>query len=71
MFLQPGIASAEFSAQFKDRINRSLPMYRLPKDLTLTLVSGYSVTLRHNRLRRNASSAGKGALNLGLEVLRL
>lgn len=75
MFLQLGKAAAEFSATARglgpNGSMRSVEVYRLPKDLTLTLVLGYSVTLRHNRLRRNASSAGKGALKLGLEVLRL
>lgn len=52
MFLQLGLNSAEFSAQFKDSTNRSLPMYRLPKDLTLTLVAGYSVPLRHKIVTR-------------------
>ena len=56
MFLQLGLNSAEFSAQFKDSTNRSLPMYRLPKDLTLTLVAGYSVPLRQMTPRQAISS---------------
>lgn len=42
-----GIDSAGFSAQYKDSTGRSLPMFNLPKDLTITLVSGYSVKMRH------------------------
>ena len=41
------IDSAEFSAQYKDSTGRSLPMFNLSKDLTITLVSGYSVKMRH------------------------
>ena len=61
MFLQLGVNSADFSAQFKDSTNRTLPMYRLPKDLTLTLVSGYSVTLRHRIVTRWMESGGEHA----------
>lgn len=31
---------------------RSVEMYQLPKDLTLTLVAGYSVPLRHRIVTR-------------------
>lgn len=42
MFLQLGLTSADFSANLPDAYGRSRQVYRLPKDLTLTLVSGYS-----------------------------
>lgn len=38
---------APFSAQYKDSTGRTLPMFALPKDLTITLVSGYDVVRRH------------------------
>ena len=52
MFDQLGIHSAEFSAQYKDSIGRTLPMFNLPKDLTTTLVSGYSIPMRHAIVKR-------------------
>lgn len=45
-------SSAEFSAQYKDSTGRTLPMFNLPKDLTITLVSGYNVTMRHRIVTR-------------------
>ena len=41
-----GINSAEFTAQYKDSIGRSLVMFNLPKRETIILVSGYSVAMR-------------------------
>lgn len=49
---QLGINSAEFSAQYKDSTGRTLPMFALPKDLTITLVSGYSIPMRHKIVTR-------------------
>lgn len=56
MFLQLGRTSADFSAHVEvpgpnGAVRRS-PIFRLPKDLTLTLVSGYSVSLRHKIVTR-------------------
>lgn len=38
---------AEFSAQYRDASGKSNRCYLLPKDLSLTLVTGYSIPLRH------------------------
>ncbi|MDR0674343.1 MAG: Rha family transcriptional regulator [Zoogloeaceae bacterium] len=38
--------SAQFSADLPDAYGRKQPVFNLPKDLTLTLVSGYNVKLR-------------------------
>ncbi len=46
MLNQLEIPSAQFCAQYKDRIGRSLVMFNLPKRETLILVSGYSVAMR-------------------------
>ncbi len=43
---------ADFSAQYKDTTGRALPVFNLPKDLTLTLVSGYNVQMRHRIIAR-------------------
>lgn len=42
-----GMRSADFSAQYRDTTGRALPCFNLPKGLTLTLITGYSVPLRH------------------------
>lgn len=47
-----GLRSADFSAQYRDSTGRTLPAFALPKDLTLTLVAGYSVPLRHRIVTR-------------------
>lgn len=52
MLDQLGMRWAEFSAQYKDGSGRSLPCFNLPKDLTLTLVSGYNVVLRKRIIDR-------------------
>jgi len=51
MLDQLGKAAAEFSATARipgpnDSV-RIVPIFNLPKDLTITLVSGYSVPMRH------------------------
>lgn len=46
MLDQLGIGPAEFSARYLAGNNQEQPMFVLPKDLTLTLVSGYSVAMR-------------------------
>lgn len=52
MLEQLEVSSAEFSAQYKDSTGRSLPCFILPKDLTLTLVSGYNVQMRKRIIDR-------------------
>lgn len=52
MLIQLEIDSAGFSAQYKDSTGRALPMFNLPKDLTITLVSGYSAPMRHAIVKR-------------------
>lgn len=46
------IQPAEFSARYIDAKGEPRLEFRLPKDLTLTLVSGYSVALRHRIVTR-------------------
>jgi phage regulator Rha-like protein len=52
MLEQLGQTSAEFSANLPDSYGRAQPGFRLPKDLTITLVSGYSVPMRHRIVTR-------------------
>ena len=52
MLNQLGINSAQFGAQYKDSTGRSLPMFNLPKDETLCLVSGYSPQMRMAIIKR-------------------
>jgi phage regulator Rha-like protein len=47
MIDQLGLSSAEFSAVYKDQQLINRPCFNLPKDLTLTLITGYSIPLRH------------------------
>ncbi|WP_325079307.1 Rha family transcriptional regulator [Klebsiella aerogenes] len=41
-----------FGATYRDASNREKPMFNLPKDLTLTLVTGYNVAMRHAIVQR-------------------
>ena len=52
MLEQLGNTSAEFSANLPDSYGRPQPGFSLPKDLTITLVSGYSVVMRHRIVTR-------------------
>jgi phage regulator Rha-like protein len=50
---QLGFKAADFSAALLDpRTGQSGPVFSLPKDLTITLVSGYSVPMRHRIVTR-------------------
>ena len=42
-----GKDKASFGAMYTDSYGRQQPAYALPKDLTITLVSGYDVVRRH------------------------
>lgn len=52
MLEQLGQTSAYFSANLPDSYGRPQVGFSLPKDLTITLVSGYSVPLRHRIVTR-------------------
>lgn len=41
-----------FQGIYRDSMNRAQTEYRLPKDLTITLVSGYNVKMRHAIITR-------------------
>lgn len=65
MFLQLGLMSADFSAHIEipgpNGGARRSEIYRLPKDLTLTLVAGYSTPLRHKIVTQPARASVDGA----------
>lgn len=46
------ITESSFGCSYKDSTGRTLPMFNLPKDLTTTLVSGYSIPMRHAIVQR-------------------
>jgi phage regulator Rha-like protein len=43
---------SNFAAMSPDSYGRAQPIFNLPKDLTITLVSGYSVPMRHKIVTR-------------------
>lgn len=47
-----GKGERSFASSYKSAQNKTLPMLVLPKDLTLTLVSGYSIPMRHRIVTR-------------------
>ena len=52
MLEQLEISSAEFSAQYKDKSGKMNPCFNLNKEMSLTLVAGYNVKLRHKIIKR-------------------
>jgi phage antirepressor YoqD-like protein len=52
MLAELEIDSAEFSAQYKDGTGRSLPCFNLDRELTDTLLTGYSAKMRLAVVRR-------------------
>lgn len=46
------ITDTDFRGSYQDASGRTLPLFNLPKDLTVTLVSGYSVVMRHRIVTR-------------------
>lgn len=52
MLADLGKTSPEFSGHLPDAYGRPQAVFNLPKDLTLTLVSGYNVQMRHRIITR-------------------
>jgi phage regulator Rha-like protein len=52
MFVELEMNSAEFSAQYSDSTGRSLPCFDLNRELTDTLLTGYSAKMRLAVIRR-------------------
>ena len=47
-----GIGALSFEGSYMSAQNKPLPLFNLPKDLTITLVSGYNVVMRHRIVTR-------------------
>lgn len=62
MLAELGEAELKFESSYRDSTGRTLPMFNLPKELTLTLVAGYSAPLRHRIVLRwqELEEAAKG-----------
>lgn len=56
-----GITEPKFGLSYKDATGRSLPCFSLPRDLTETLITGYSAPLRHAVVVRLRELEGKVA----------
>lgn len=52
MLEQLGMGALSFEGSYLSAQGKPLPLLNLPKDLTLTLVAGYSVPLRHKIMTR-------------------
>lgn len=52
MFSDLQIGDLSFQGSYISTQNKPMPEYNLPKDLTITLVSGYKVQLRHRIVTR-------------------
>lgn len=52
MLADLGITDLSFQGSYTDGTGRRLPLFNLPEDLTITLVSGYSVQMRHRIVKR-------------------
>jgi phage regulator Rha-like protein len=50
-----GLTARSFASSYTDPTGRTLPCFHLPKNLTITLVSGYSVVLRSRIVREHIS----------------
>ena len=58
-----GLTSADFSADLPDSYGRMQPGFKLDRELTLTLVSGYDIPLRHRVVTRLAELEARPAID--------
>jgi phage antirepressor YoqD-like protein len=52
MLDQLELGASSFAGSYLSAQNKTLPCFKLPKDLSITLVSGYSVPMRHRIVTR-------------------
>lgn len=68
----PKFGASDFASTYKDSTGRSLKEYHLPKDLTVTLITGYRADLRYKvvkRLEELEGSGGSPALLTGPQLM--
>lgn len=53
-----GIDAIKFEGIYLDSINRKKKHYLLPKDLAMTLITGYRADLRHKVIKRLEAASG-------------
>jgi hypothetical protein len=53
-----GIDALRFEAIYLDSLNREKKHYLLPKDLAMTLITGYRADLRHKVIKRLEAASG-------------
>lgn len=58
---QPSFGPVSFEAQYKDAKGEWRKEYRLPKDLTVTLITGYRADLRYKVVKRLEELEGQAA----------
>ncbi len=61
MLLDIGIDALKFQGIYLDAYNREKPCFNLPKDLTVTLITGYRADLRYKVVKRLEQLEGQGA----------
>ncbi|MBT0780584.1 phage regulatory protein/antirepressor Ant [Paracoccus sp. pheM1] len=57
---EPKFGPSDFASTYKDSTGRTLKEYRLPKDLTVTLITGYRADLRYKVVKRLEQLEGQG-----------
>ena len=60
----PKFGASDFLSSYTDSTGRSLKEYRLPKDLTVTLITGYRADLRYKVVKRLEQLEGQGGHTL-------
>ena len=72
---KPKFGPSDFVSSYKDATGRNLKEYRLPKDLTMTLITGYRADLRYKVIKRleelEGQTRGHHALIMSPEIIEL
>lgn len=71
MFESLDIAERSFASGYKDANNQERKCYKLDKELTLTLVSGYNIKLRNSIIKRWQALEGPAKPMSQLEIMQV